>query len=74
MFFIVGTISAYCVSFLIVSKYSPINAVSSQAVVGPQSFICPGLLLGLPTLCFAIPGHLNIKNSKFDVAEAYETR
>jgi len=30
--------------------------------------------VGLPTFCFAIPGHLNTKNSKIDATEAYETR
>jgi len=26
----------------------------------------------LPTFCFAIPGHLNTKNSKIDTTEAYQ--
>jgi len=35
---------------------------------------CCLLGLGLPTFCFAIPGHLNTKNSKIAATEAYETR
>ena len=34
----------------------------------------PHLLLGIPTFCYAIPGHFNTKNCEIDATEAYETR
>ena len=57
--------------------------VTELVVFIVQKILCTGdltrglfrhLKIGLLTFCFAIPGHLNIKNSKIDATEAYETR